>query len=136
MNFYPTSCNLCGGRVEYIENTQIYGKRYGSGYVYRCTFCGAYVGTHKPRPKEALGLLANKEMRAWKMKCHDIFDGFWKGKKKAQSKRQKCYEWLSAKLNIPISECHFGYFDLETLKQAYEILRTAKEQGVEIWENK
>ena len=54
----PTECNICGGEVEYIPNKQIYGKSYGSGFCYHCTNCGAYVGTHKPRPKDALGILA------------------------------------------------------------------------------
>lgn len=129
MNIYPKVCNICGGKVEYIENKLIYGKSYGNGYAYRCTSCGAYVGTHKSRPKEALGLLADKEMRDWKMKCHDIFDSLWKGRKRQSAKRNMCYVWLAKQLDIPLSECHFGYFDLETLKHAYEILRLAKQKG-------
>lgn len=133
---YPKFCNICGGKVEYIENKLIYGKRYGSGYAYRCTSCGAYVGTHEPRPKQALGILANKEMRNWKMKCHDLFDSFWKGQKNPQRKRKDCYAWLAEKLGISISQCHFGYFDLDTLKRAYEIIVEAKQQGVILWEIK
>ena len=26
-------------------------------------------------------------------------------------------------MGIPVEECHFGYFDLEQLRQAYRILR-------------
>ncbi len=73
----PTQCNICGGKVEYIPNKQIYGKPYGSGFCYHCCDCGAYVGTHRIRPKEAFGILANDEMRKMKMKCHDIFDKMW-----------------------------------------------------------
>lgn len=131
---YPKYCNICGGKVEYIENKLIYGKRYGSGYAYRCTSCGAYVGTHGERPKEAFGILANKEMRDWKMKCHDLFDSFWKGQKKAPKKRKACYAWLANKLNIPISQCHFGYFDLDMLKHAYETISLAQKQGIVLWE--
>ena len=46
---YPKTCNICGGEVIYTTNDKIYGKRYGSGYCYLCTNCGAYVGTHRPR---------------------------------------------------------------------------------------
>ena len=63
---YPTVCNLCGGKVIYTSNARIYGKEYGSGKCYLCTNCGAYVGTHKPRPREALGLLADAKMRTGK----------------------------------------------------------------------
>jgi uncharacterized protein with PIN domain len=68
VNLQPTKCNLCGGRVEYISNAEIYGRIYGSGYCYRCRNCGAYVGTHERRPKEAFGILANEEMRKMKIK--------------------------------------------------------------------
>lgn len=92
---YPTTCNLCGGKVIYTSNAQIYGKEYGSGKCYLCTSCGAYVGTHKPRPREALGLLADARMRAGKQMCHAIFDSKWKGKPKAHKKRQDLYRWLA-----------------------------------------
>lgn len=57
VNLYPKVCNLCGGKVECISNSVIYGREYGSGYCYRCQSCGAYVGTHKPWPKRAMGIL-------------------------------------------------------------------------------
>ena len=48
---HPTTCNLCGGQVIYTSNERVYGRKYGSGYCYLCTCCGAYVGTHEPRPR-------------------------------------------------------------------------------------
>lgn len=119
----PTVCNLCGGKVEYIPNKLIYGKSYGSGYCYHCTECDAYVGTHKPRPKEALGILANSEMRDMKKKCHALFDPMWK----TSAQRQTLYVWLAKELGIKIEDCHFGYFDIETLNKAYEILKLKSE---------
>ena len=61
INTQPEVCNLCGGKVIYTSNARVYhGREYGSGYCYLCLACGAYVGTHKPHPKEALGLLADE----------------------------------------------------------------------------
>lgn len=80
INPNPTKCNLCGGQVIYISNSKIYGREYGSGKYYFCTKCGAYVGTHKPRPEEALGILGNVEMGEMKMKCHKLFDRKWKNR--------------------------------------------------------
>lgn len=126
IDLYPTKCNLCGGDVYYISNSKIYGREYGSGKCYYCTNCGAYVGTHKPRPKEALGILGNAKMREMKMKCHELFDRQWK-KEKTQAKRQttrkKAYADLAVKLNISVDECHFGYFDMDMLNKAYGILK-------------
>ena len=114
----PTQCNICGGKVEYIPNKQIYGKSYGSGFCYHCCDCNAYVGTHRIRLKEAFGILANDEMRKMKMKCHDIFDKMWD----TPHQRKKCYAWLAKELNIKVEDCHFGYFDLDMLGKAYRIL--------------
>ena len=54
--------------------------------------------------------------------CHGLFDPFWRGKPKAQKKRQDLYFWLSKQLDIPFEDCHFGHFNLERLRAAYRIL--------------
>lgn len=128
MELQPKICNICGkDSVIFASNKIIYGKEYGSGKCYYCTECGAYVGTHKPRPEEALGLLANKEMRDMKMKCHDIFDALWKTKdtrKEQCQTRNELYARLAREMNITIDECHFGWFDIDKLNIAYNILLT------------
>lgn len=127
INLQPTICNICGGEVIYTSNSKIYGKEYGSGKMYYCTKCGAYIGTHKPRPKEALGILGNKEMRDMKMKCHDLFDNKWKSEptsKKRHVARKNAYMWLSEKLKVSVDDCHFGYFDMDMLNKAYELLNS------------
>lgn len=123
IDLQPKICNLCGGKVEYVPNAQIYGKSYGSGWCYHCCECGAYVGTHKPRPREALGILANKEMQQWKIWCHSLFDSFWRGKNKANCKRNRLYARLAKDMDIEQRECHFGYFDVPKLKRAYAVMK-------------
>ena len=123
VNKHPQICNICGGKVIYTTNDAVYNRKYGSGYCYLCTVCRAYVGTHKPRPKEALGLLANDRMRKGKIMCHDIFDGKWKKNKKFDGKtRAALYKWLARQLGIDTADCHFGYFDLDMLLKSYKIL--------------
>ena len=128
INTHPKVCNLCGGAVQYTSNAVIYGREYGSGRCYLCTSCGAFVGTHKPWPREALGILANPAMRKGKKLCHELFDSFWRGKRKAQKKREDLYFWLSEQMGMSREDCHFGYFDLEQLRQAYRILQTIQRQ--------
>ena len=135
IDLQPTTCNLCGGEVEYIQNSTLYGRSYGSGWCYHCKDCDAYVGTHIPRPKEALGILANEEMRKWKMWCHNLFDRLWRGgikynetktkiiHIKPKMTRGKAYSKLAKEMGIPLKECHFGYFNIKQLKQAYAILK-------------
>lgn len=126
INLQPTICNLCGGQVIYTSNSRIYGKEYGSGKCYLCTKCAAYVGTHIPRPEEAFGILANEEMRDMKKKCHDLFDKKWlceKTVRNARKVRKKAYAELAEQLNISVKDCHFGYFDMDMLNKAYDILK-------------
>ena len=125
VDLYPTRCNLCDGAVILTSNRRIYGKEYGSGKCYYCTKCGAYVGTHRTRPKEAFGILADAEMRNLKRHCHELFDKFWtneKNGKKRQEARRKCYKKLAEMMNINVEDCHFGYFDKSKLLLALRIL--------------
>lgn len=119
IDLHPKTCNLCGGTVKLIPNKLIYGKSYGSGLCYFCTDCKSYVGTHKPRPTEAMGILANDTMRKLKTECHDLFDRLWK----TQNERRGCYHKLANKMGVPLSECHFGYFDINQLFKALKILK-------------
>ena len=129
INTQPEVCNLCGGKVIYTSNARVYhGREYGSGYCYLCLACGAYVGTHKPHPKEALGLLADERMRKGKIMCHALYDAMWKGKKHEKRERDALYRWLAEEMAIPVEDCHFGYFNIEQLRQAYRILKRRSEQ--------
>ncbi len=119
---HPTVCNICGGKVSYVSNARVYGSRYGSGWCYLCESCGAYVGTHGPRPREAMGILADKRMRRLKMECHELFDRTWE----TNAERRERYARLANRLGIPVAECHFGYFDAPMLERALAIL---KEEG-------
>lgn len=124
----PKICNICGGKVIYTSNAAVYhGRQYGSGYCYLCLNCGAYVGTHAPRPREALGLLADAPMRKGKMMCHALFDPMWQGKKNAGHNRSRAYRWLAGEMGIPVEDCHFGHFDIHQLRKAYRILMRAHE---------
>lgn len=115
----PTVCNICGSKVTYVPNARVYGRSYGSGWCYLCEGCGAYVGTHKARPRVAMGILADKRMRKLKMECHGLFDRTWA----TSSERRERYARLADRMGIPVSECHFGYFDAPMLERALEILK-------------
>lgn len=125
MNFnpHPTVCNLCGGEVELVPNTQIYNVPYGTGKVYVCKQCGASVGTHKLHPDKALGILGNEEMRKLRRECHELFDKLWKPGDKRSMRRPDAYTWFAKKMKLAVEECHFGYFDVEQLRTAKKILK-------------
>ena len=116
---HPAKCNLCGGEVILVTNDKIYGRRYGNGWAYLCTQCRAHVGVHSGKSKNALGILANREMMELRQKCHALFDRRWRSGRE----RTRQYRLLAEQLGIPTCDCHFGHMDLATLKKAYAILR-------------
>lgn len=116
----PKKCDVCNSlNVRYTTNDEIYGRIYGNGGCYLCDDCKSYVGVHDTKNKKPLGRLATKEMRLLKMKCHDKFDPLWRN---ANFKRKDCYGYLAEKLDLRLRETHFGWFDIEYLNKALEVL--------------
>lgn len=115
-------CPYCGAGSELIDSIEVYRISYGPMYI--CRPCNAYVGCHKGTTN-ALGRLANKELREWKIKAHAVFDPLWKRKmqqgfSKTKS-RHKAYTWLASELGIRYRDCHIGFFDVDTCKSVVEI---------------
>lgn len=122
-SFRPTICKICGGPVIYEKSNMT-----SSGFRYRCQKCGACIGTHKPRPKDAMGELGDGETRALRAKCHELFDERWRKKAigpiSEKAARTTEYVHLARYLGINEQECHFGYMDKEMLQKALEYLES------------
>ena len=107
-------CPYCGKPTEYVDSSIVYGRSYGM--IYLCRDCRAYVGAHKGTD-QALGRLANAELREAKKEAHFYFDQIaktnlinkiWKKHIPNTSNRNKAYLWLSIQLGIPREICHIG----------------------------
>jgi len=112
------TCPYCGNPAVFTNTTEIYGKNYGK--IYLCRPCDAYVGVHagSTRPK---GSLANAELRKWRMKAHEAFDGIWlRGE---PFNRNGAYQWLADTLQIARDECHIGMFGVEECKRVVSAVR-------------
>jgi len=117
-------CHYCHNKTQFVDSSCIYGKSYGMIYI--CKPCNAYVGVHKGT-KQALGIVANKELREAKKKAHYYFDNLWKraiknGRQKKEC-RSKAYKWLSKQLNIKPKYTHIGMFDVETCNKVIQICK-------------
>ncbi len=111
-----------------MDSGEVYGKSFGN--VYLCRSCKAWVGTHKGT-EQALGSVANSELRDWRREAHAFFDPLWKAKmlKAGCSKtkaRVAAYKWLSSQLNIPVNETHISWFDVDNCKRVIEICKPYK----------
>lgn len=116
----PKVCRYCGGHVEFVNNSQVYGKPCGRWpYVYLCQHCGAKIGVH-PGTEIPLGTLANKGLQQARVRAHRAFDALWRS---GVMKRSRAYRLLSRKLGIPADRCHIGMFDYEECRRAEQAIK-------------
>lgn len=121
-----SSCPYCGAPVAFHKSSAfLYGGR-DYGPVFACSRhpgCDAYVSCHKSSG-EALGRLADAELRAWRKRAHAAFDPRWEAQVAVRSKgaaRREAYRWLARELGIPEGECHMSWFDVETCRRVVEL---------------
>lgn len=119
-------CPYCNRKTEHVPDTEIYNQSYG-GMIYLCRECDAYVGCHKTRPLEALGRLANKELRQAKIEAHHYLDNLWQRRiDKDCTKghaRGKAYKWLREQMGISKDICHIGMFDVAECNRVIELCK-------------
>ena len=109
------NCPYCGKPAKWVSNELIYGKKHGKSYmIYWCETCDARVGCHN-NTTVALGTMANKELREWRIKAHKAIDGFWKSKLMSRS---AVYAMLNERFG---KEVHIGEADIDMCKQIIAI---------------
>lgn len=117
----PTTCNICGHGVRLATHQEVYGRDFSDWpYLYYCDDCGAYVGIH-PFTDIPLGTLADLSTRSARKHCKEPFERIWRC---GYMKRREAYAWLAEALNIPVEECHFGWFDVSRCYQARGLCQT------------
>ncbi len=123
-----TTCQYCQQPATLVDGTVIYphqpdlaGKRF-----WLCAPCDAWIGCH-PRSKrhgfngtEALGTLANAELRKARMRAHAAFDPLWR---EGAMSRTAAYRWLAEQLGIELDNTHIGHFDI---RQCDEVVTCCK----------
>lgn len=115
-------CNYCGLLADFVSGKEMYPHRPDlySLKFYHCPLCDASVGTHK-KTLEPFGTLSNRELKKFRQKAHEVFDGYWKTSKSAT--RDKCYRRLAKEMNLHPNETHIGMFDKEKCLKVVEIVR-------------
>lgn len=118
----PT-CPTCEQKGELVSG------RAPEKMFYRCLACNTSVGCH-PGTMQALGTMADPELRRWRITTHDSFDPLWRpGPRRAMS-RHKAYRWLRGAIGISKELCHISMFD-ETLCRS-AILAVDKFRALEV----
>lgn len=112
-------CAYCAAPTLLVDSAEVYhGKSYGP--IWRCRPCAAHVGCHKGT-HNALGRVANAELRKKKMAFHAAFDPLWKSGK---WNRNALYAELAKRMNIDKELCHGGMFDVKQCDLAISTLKS------------
>ncbi|WP_405424112.1 zinc-finger-containing protein [Pantoea stewartii] len=112
----PDSCQFCKAQVRIATHQEVYGKDFSDWpYLYLCGNCGAYVGMH-PLTNIPLGTLADRATREARKKCKKPFEIIWRS---GLMSRTEAYHWLAREMDINVSACHFGWFDIGQCEEAY-----------------
>jgi len=117
------TCNYCSKQAELISSVQIYRKDHGM--VWYCKQCDALVHTAQDN-KTPLGTLADKELRTWRKRAHELFDQLWKqnGSGAVQKMtRDGAYRLLQQWMGYSTKEqAHIGQFDVDDCKRLVQKL--------------
>lgn len=117
----PTDCRYCGHTVVIKTHEEMYGRDFSDWpWAYGCSKCEATVGMH-PFTNIPLGTLANKDLKDARKKCKESFERIWQ---MDYMDRNKTYQWLAEKMQIPREECHFGWFTEDQCQKAKEFCDT------------
>lgn len=120
----PSECPHCNGHVEITLNRVIYGVDYGDWpWVYHCVECHAIASMH-PFTAIPMSKMAGKDLRKAREKAKKYFHTL----EECLGRRQ-AYAWLAGKMNMPVAECHFGWFDLDQCEKAGEICEREARQA-------
>lgn len=119
-------CRYCLKPAELLKVGEAgypYQRDYGPTWT--CVACKAWVGCH-PGTENALGGLANAELRLAKQAAHAVFDPLWLGKMRRDkcskgSARRAAYKWLSKEMGLHINRTHIGMMSLEECQRVVEI---------------
>lgn len=123
-------CQYCGNRARKVMGNVIYPHRKAlwKRKFYQCKPCDAHVGCHQTSNGKfkAMGELANRELRALRVKAHAAFDPLWQS---GSMSRSRAYAWLAGQMDVEVRDCHIGMFNVEQCRRVIEICSTNQEVG-------
>lgn len=96
------------------------------GLFYGCLNYPICKGTHGAHPDgKPLGVPADKETRAWRIKAHQAFDLLFNGENLIME-REEAYAYLQHLMNLTEEQAHISKFDIEQCKELIDLLDFVK----------
>ncbi len=121
----PNTCPECGGKLEFGKMAKYGIKPYASGYCYICLNCNTHIATHKNDRRKAIGVMADRETKKLRLRCHEEFDALWK----TTAQRRYYYIKLSKAMGLKLEDCHFGHMDKKQLLEALSVIERLRNEA-------
>jgi len=120
-------CGECGAEMRLRETTKYLNKEGNPTKFYGCSKYPECKGTHSAhqRSGDPMGIPANKETKAWRIKAHTEFDKLWQ---KYGYNRKESYELLKTIMNLDKGNGHIGMFDIDQCKLLIKKLKAYKKK--------
>ena len=115
------TCPYCGRHAKLITGSVLYPHRQELSHLWfwRCSPCGAYVGTHENSPRHTpKGSLANAKLRAMRSTAHHFLDAHWRTQ---NSSRRQVYTKLAEFMGLTEAQAHIGKFDEQQCRMAIDL---------------
>ena len=143
-------CPYCNEPAGLLQGSTLYPGRIDLAlkWFYRCGPCQAWVGCY-PKTKKALGTPANWELRRARTILHERrIDPLWEGADECGAydpespkarriiknvARTRVYEYLAARMEIDVDECHTALFSIGQCREAWLILTNVKYPEIRQW---
>lgn len=116
-------CPYCNCETKRVTDRDIYGphSNYNRSFIQCEMNADHYVGTFANG--QALGRLADAELRKLKREGHALFDQLWQGENAVFRTRDQAYVWLARNMHLSNDLTHFAMFNNEQCLQSMHLLR-------------
>lgn len=107
---HDVRCGDCRGPMALRESPKIVDAHGKPRLFYGCMLFPQCTGIHGAHPDGSpMGIPADKDTRAARVRAHEAFDGLRKARKWA---RRGSYVWLARKMEMEFNDCHVAMFDI------------------------
>jgi hypothetical protein len=120
------TCPYCNKPTNYVDSKEVYHDK-SYGMIYLCKPCNAYIGV-TPGTNNAIGRLANKELRELKKMLHGLLQILITHKASQTNMRKEeagelAYKWVAKQLNLPNGFAKLSYLNESQCEQLINICK-------------
>lgn len=124
-------CGQCGSPMQLRTTNKFINKDGSPRKFYGCTRWPDCDGTHSAHQNSGkpMGIPADKETKAWRIKAHAMFDPY---VKKWFPNRPEGYKFLQNVMGLTSAQAHIGRFTIEQCEKLIKIIESNSGQSTNV----